>query len=81
MPFATGTSRFFANVDFTLCWAQKPSTIGTMKAMRNATTEMVSAGLRYPRKGGGASTRVLNPAGSAETHRDRGDDDRSHADE
>src|SRR5262245_56318916 len=43
MPLATGTSRFFANVDLTLCWAQKPSTSGTMKHAIQSMGEIVSA--------------------------------------
>src|SRR5262245_5451321 len=34
MPLATGTSRFLAKVDFTRCWAQKPSTIGMTRNTR-----------------------------------------------
>ena len=44
MPLETGTWRFFANVDFTRCWAQKPSTIGMRKKATSAVTRtMVTA--------------------------------------
>ena len=61
MPLETGTWRFFANVDFTRCWAQKPSTIGMRKKATSAVTRtMVTADRGAHARAGAPITRVLN---------------------
>src|SRR5687767_12285006 len=79
MPLATGTCKFFANVDLTRCWAQKPSTIGMMKKIRNALTRrMVTTAARGHAR---ARERVRafltrRAALGREAHHQRGDHDR-----